>query len=637
MLSQIKISFLKISITLSVTYAFLCIVPLQGGGVTSTHGIIADSSGRGTLLKVDRFRINPQVYKLPPSPLLIVTSKTLMALRDQTQNEHDKKLDKIACDEGWSEFGLMFNIEGAVGTLAENAVHMGGLKNINKTLTELGLFMTVWQVSMDLSRGDNTAAGINSYKGMMYYAIGKFGWTNLQIASVAILAIDIALNEFGTEAWLARTDAWRQSYTAYYREEESKARASEYGVQKIVPDTHEEMIAKIRKQKTGGRSINQWKILLDYYYKKAETAKRFKALVANEVDRYVGRYWESDEYEGMLTGYRQTAVGVAPGTSLTDEIKTKLENEHRARLMAMFVVKIFPEIARSAWLKALPAEVDRLNRVLKPELNDSYIVEVSAYGLKGSARFYITKPAGGKWVGKIAQGKLKRFRMTKFAYIRAGMPDKVTLEGPNGVVEKPLVFKNGKATVVFGKPTAPQLVTTLRTEESAQTCRVTRHLKNGKTMTEKEDRAARNTLTIDQSVSLTGNNSVNVIFGKYDPESGQWLKASSGIYNPSSNGVEFTAPYLDNIHRLYDCRTKESELMEWMSDMDCSFERIYISRDTSGTTTESKCVSQVHIKPKGVYVKMGQTMKFFSFEGEAGESIRQSMRTMHKQMNKLKK
>lgn len=614
-------------------YASLCgIMILSTTSALATQkgpvqAIVADvPSRRGTLLYIDQFRINPEVSRLLPKHIFIVTSKTLIALRDQVQGKNDAAMEKIARDEGWSEFGTIFNYSGAVGTLGEHVGQLGGLSNVNSALTELGLFMTVWQVSMDLSRGDNTSAGINSYKGMMYYAIGKFGWPALQISSVAILAIDIALNTFGSNAWLARTDAWRQSYTAYYRESEAAAHAGELGsVSQVVPDTTEQAVAKIRAQKSGGRSTNQWKILLDYYYRKAKTPERFKGLVANEVDRYVGRYWSSKEFTGMLAGYRQTQVGLAPGTSLTDEIRKKLEDEHRTKLMAMFVVKIFPEIARNAWLRALSKQVTKMNAILRPALNDTYQVEVSAYGLQAPTQFFIKKPSGGKWGGKIAPGKPRRFKITKLAYLRAGLPNTVTLMSVNGPVEKPLKFVQDKATVVFGTPPTPRQIYALQATEDAQQCTIDTRTKAGKTSRHKETRPARPSLEIDEARPTIS----KVMFGKYDASSGGWSLLSPGAFDTVSQSTTFGAPYLDDIHRLFACKGKvATDLMQFL-DMDCEFERQISTKDADGTWTEVQCISPVHLTFKGVYIKMGAGgLKFFSFEGEAGKRIRESLRNM---------
>ncbi|SFV51497.1 hypothetical protein MNB_SV-6-773 [hydrothermal vent metagenome] len=612
--------------------ALLFATPLLATQKGPVQAILADVSGHGTLLHVDRFRINPEINNLPSKHIFIVGSKTLIAMRDQVQNAEEKALEKIARDEGWSEFGAAFNYSGAVGTLSEHVGQLEGLSNVNSALTELGLFMTVWQVSMDLSRGDNSSAGVDSYKGMLYYAIGKFGWPALQISSVAILAIDIALNTFGTEAWLARTDAWRQSYTAYYREGEAAMEAREFGpVAQVVPDTLEQAVKKIRTQKSGGRSIKQWKILLDYYYRKAKSPERFKSLVANEVDRYIGRYWNSKEFTQGVAGYRQTQVGIAPGSSLTDDIRKRLEDEHRTRLMAMFVVKVFPEIARKAWLRALVGQVMKMNRELRLELNDTYQVEVSAYGLSTPTQFFITKPSGGKWGGKIMSGKPRRFKITKLAYLRAGLPTTVTLMGPSGIIEKPLKFVKDKAIVVFGTPPAPRQIYALHATEGLQQCTINTHTKAGKTSRHKEVRPARPPLDIDEAQPVV----TQVMFGKYDVGSGSWSLLSPGTFDATSYSTTFGAPYLDNIHRLFACEDKAMDLALFI-DADCKFERHISTKDTNGTLTEIDCISPVHLTFRGVYTKMGASgLKFFSFEGERGKLVRESLRSVMKNLREV--
>ncbi|MEH6740580.1 MAG: hypothetical protein V7695_18855, partial [Sulfitobacter sp.] len=243
-------------------------------------------------------------------------------------------------------FNLGFGAGGSAGTIAENVLEMGGLKNVNGAMTNLGLFMTVWQVNIDLCSGDINSAGINAYKGILGYAIGKWGSSALQVANVATFVIDVALQEFGKGAWLARTDAWRQVYTKYYRERDTGAEAGEYGVQPIWSESKEKKLTRLKAQTEGGRTINEWKFLLDYYRQKARSPGGFEALVLAEVQNYVARFWESAEFEVESRDIDSSVFGFARGASLTEGIKQKLEEEHRAKLMAVLVKKVFPEIAR---------------------------------------------------------------------------------------------------------------------------------------------------------------------------------------------------------------------------------------------------------------------------------------------------
>ena len=123
--------------------------------------------------RVVEFKINPEVKDRLASMRSFVSERGLTQMTNAQTVANAEAMHEAAAAEGWGMFNLAFGAGGAVGTMAENVLEMGGLKNVNGAMTNLGLFMTVWQVNIDLCSGDNRSAGINAYKGILGYAIGK--------------------------------------------------------------------------------------------------------------------------------------------------------------------------------------------------------------------------------------------------------------------------------------------------------------------------------------------------------------------------------------------------------------------------------------------------------------------------------
>jgi predicted MFS family arabinose efflux permease len=89
-----------------------------------------------------------------------VSERGLRQMTDAQTVSNADAMHKAAAAEGWGMFNLGFGAGGAVGTIAEHVLEMGGLKNVNGAMTNLGLFMTVWQVNIDLCSGDNRSVGL---------------------------------------------------------------------------------------------------------------------------------------------------------------------------------------------------------------------------------------------------------------------------------------------------------------------------------------------------------------------------------------------------------------------------------------------------------------------------------------------
>jgi hypothetical protein len=587
--------------------------------------ILMITKNEGTIHeKVVEFKINPEVKDRLANMRSFVSDRGLRQMTDAQTLSNRDAMNKAAAAEGWGTFNLAFGAGGSAGTIAENVLEMGGLKNVNGAMTNLGLFMTVWQVNIDLCSGDLQSAGINAYKGILGYAIGNWGSAALQVGNVATFVIDVALQEFGTGAWMARTDAWRQAYTKYYREREASAEAGEYGVQPLWSESKEKKLERVQGQTEGGRTINEWKFLLDYYRQHARSSAGFEALVLAEIQQYVARFWESENFQTDSRNIDSSTWGFARGASLTEEIKQKLEEEHRVKLMAMLVKKVFPEIARRQWYRSLEGIVRDLNNDVRPALNDVIRIDIGAYDLIAPARIVLKKPSGGQWTGSLHPAKPRTLQITKLAMLKAGWPTEITLELPEGTQTRPLSPVNDFAAISFGEPDTP-LVIVYDRAETAPRCTITTIPLTGEPTSRTETRTAPSG-DLDIATVVVGDPthySLSLVLGDFNGT--DWVAASPGAMGAGGASMFFSVPRYEDIYQISNCKggflTGDA-----LARAQCTMERRIDSKDATGTRTETLCLSQVTIKVKGGYMTMGEDTKYLPLDGEAGAMLRSILR-----------
>lgn len=614
-------------------------MPVSGQGIdTGSEGftppgaddgfqpILVDITGEGPGTGVAAFRLNPAIHDDIAVRGRFASHRAMQAIREGFIAHQDARTDQLFRDAAWDQFSDAFGIAGEVLTQAENVGQLS-LTNINNAMTELGLFMTVWQVSLDLSRGDDRAAGVNAYRGIMNYAIGKYAWPALKLASPALLIINHSLTSFGSEAWLARTDAWRQAYTGYYAELDAQAEAAQWGAQRDhLPMTDAERLREIRMRDEGGRSRNEWALFLYHAYRHASSPDRFMNIVEAEVLNYVTRFWDSPQFE-LYSRDPESARGVwgvAPGASLTREIREKLEDEHRAALMTMFVEDIFPEITHRVWVEVTEEKVEQLNAELRPALNEPIEIAVSALDIEGETRFSIPLPAGGEWRGVLAPGRDRVLQVRKFAWLANGAPNRIILHRPEGPEEQRIFFEQtDRAEVTFGQAVA-SVVTHYAVREEDPRCD---HVFEGPGAPApySDTGPARPEWQLSFSVAAPAG---NVLFGRYDDAQG-WQQASTGVVE--GEGLTLAAPYHDDIVRLDSC-TGGFLQRGMLAEAQCALTRRYTSV-ADGLQQRSTCHSRATLSMTGVHVLTGEDAQFYDLTGPHGQAMRDALLQAFDQMD----
>ena len=557
-------------------------------GVLSVHLFasqpwLAETVGKGAHEKIKKFIVNPDSYRP------FNRSRLLYAMVNNKNYNDELQMKEL--EIGWTLFSEVFSFEGQALTFAEQALFIDGLSDINKGLSKLGLLVSIFQIGIDLSKGETKLASVGAYKTFMGYAIGKFGSRVMQISNVGIFFIDYALTSFGNEAWRNREDAWRKAYTSYYKKE-----------------SH--------------RSVPQWKEIIYPFYLKAENADSPQYLqnrLDAQIDEYISKFWNDPKNIIDIS----ESGRIWQGQSLTKKIKDQLEEEHRTLLMRHFNQTIFPRLTQESWKRRAKEEAIRMNLHLKPKLNKSYNLKVEAYGLKGSAKVLIQKKGKTIWQSTISKDKPMDVKITRFAYIKTGFPDKITLIEGKTQTTKTFKFKEGKAIVIFSTPKINYLVKYKR-KESQRSCIMTKTFANGK----KEKKKMMFPAIKGSLYTATTADGKLAIYGQYDISKNKWSSSSivhistpkiqangysvddmiditgkQGAVVASDYDVHFYSPSFEDIESLLKCKGQLSSLLK--STIECTAKR-YKLKVMKSYTMESRCTSTIELETDQYFVIDGK-------------------------------
>lgn len=579
--------------------------------------ILLETEGSGPALRIRAFTLNPDIREEWAVRGRFASDRVMQAISEGYAAYEDAQADALFREAAWEEFSFAFDVAGEFLTQAENLGQLS-LTNINNAMTELGLFMTVWRVTLDLSAGDTQAAGITAFQGLLNYARGKLGWPELNLFNPAIFILNHALTSFGEQAWLARTDAWRIAYTSYYAEYDRAAEAAQWGPQaRHLPPTDRERLNAMRRRVEGGRTRNEWALFLYHAQRHARTPERFLAMVETEMRNYVTRFWDSPQfaiYSRDIAGGSGT-WGFARGASLTQEIRDKLEEEHTATLMGMFTREIFPRITHRNWVEATQAEVARLNDDLRPALNAPLEIGLSALDIDSPTRFEIPLGAGRVWRGTLEPGQDRVIRATKYAWLTNGAPNRIVLLRPEGPEEQRIFFEQtDRAEVLFGRPQA-RVISQFRVSEGAGRCDII-HEGPMAPAPYSASQPARDDWMMNFAVTEPG----SVLLGRYIDGEG-WRQVSTGRLE--GERLMMAEPRFDDILSLSACSGGFLS-GQYLAQSDCTLSRQRSEVD-NGIIRRTTCHGPAQLTLTGVHLLTGDEAQFYDFAGPTGRQMRDAM------------
>lgn len=636
-LSLLRRGFLASVLSLTVTAA----------AAQTYSPILTETEGKGPKERVVRFKVNPlaESYPLDRQVSLVAPVQAAIEAGEDHALELGRTLEDQAFRQGLSIFSIGTGIGGAVATVLEQgyvdelfpaSLATRVFPKLSSGLTNLGLALTMYQIALGPTSGDDRPAILNAYKGVTSYLLSRFGTPGVQLAMIAALPIDISLSYFGDAAWSAREDAWRQSYQKYYKEMDESAKAAYFGSVGRFPPTLEERVAEIRARKEGGRTINEWKILLVWYLDNINRPEKFKQVLEVEVRNYVTLFWDSARFSEYAADVDQATAGYARGTSLTRETKKKLEDEHYSTIMAKLIRDVLPEIALDRFIKGLADQAGKLNREVRPELNAPLKIELSAFGLESPTKFHLLLENGDTWKGTLTPGEPLRVQLTKLAWFKAGFPDTIRLDAAGGAVERRFVFEQDEALVVFGTPEADGMIVSYRREEGPQDCTITARGGGRPERTTTEQRAARPDAPLQTATTTEG----YVLIGRFDGTT--WSEAAPGRIlggrrdfdgaglSLGQGDLVFAAPYFEWITGLSACRADETELLTdaLLPDFTCRVHRQHREKTAQGRETVTRCSAEMHLQMDGVWAEVDGKRQYVPLEREQFDTFGREYQNM---------
>ena len=615
--------------------AALGLATALSAGAAPFSPIVTETEGTGPHERVLRFKVNPlaRFHRLDRQVPLVAPVRAAIESGKADARALRRTVEEQAFRQGLSVFSISLGIDSALTTIVEQGyvddllpdAASRLLPGLGTGLTYLGLGLTVYQIALGPASGDGRPEILNAYKGVSGFLLGRFGTPGVQLAMIAALPIDIALNVFGEGAWSAREDAWRQSYRKYYREMDAGAKRAALGSVGRFPPTLAERVAAIRARREGGRTINEWKILLEWYLRNMNDPGRFTNVIETEVRNYVAKFWDSPRFDEYAADVDQSIAGYARGASLTAAIRKRLEDEHYSVVMAKLIRDVLPGIARDRWLEALQAQADRLNRELRDALNAPITVEVAAYGLDAPAKFHMLLADGDSWTGTLTPCASLRVRMTRFAWVKAGFPDTIRLDAPDGAVERTFTPDpdDAHAEVVFGTPRAEGPVANLGRREGPQDCTITTRGGGQAPRQATAQRPARPDGTLQAATTAAG----CTLIGRYDGS--DWTAASMGQPLEDGSGTAFAPPRFDAIARLSGCRLDGVEtLSDLLGDSRCRVQRVARTRTDDGRETVTRCNAEMTLEIAGVWATVDGDWQYTPFARDQLDEVGREYRKM---------
>lgn len=487
---------------------------------------------------------------------------------------------------GVQAFGDTQGVFAAMGGLAEHAFFAKSFSGVNTALNNVGFVFALAQVARDASNGNKEGAVYGAIKAFVNYSIGRWGSSSLQIAGIATFVVDVTLREWQAGLTDIGVNVWTCRYNAYYDDK--------------------------------GMSVSDWKkkALELYEQAKKTDAAWFNTYLDGAINEYVHRAFA----ERNIAFYSE-CNGSYFGD--TETIQRLIEAEHKGTLEKLMVKHVLPEVSDRAWSDTLKQQISNANGRLKDELNQTILLEVTAYDAPEDTRIVMPLPNGGEWGGKLRPEGTFRAQLTYLAMMKAGFPDRVRLESPQGSEEHGLIIGDGRMTTVFGVPKTP-VVVRYGIEEGPQSCEV-RRIETGKLITdEQQSRDARPPSTIDMAQS----GGAALFLGHYDLASETWAPASPGrVIN--AGGVLYGAPYVDDIQGMKNCHFEFFSIEDLVKGS-CTIERFERKEFGENKVIERICASPAEIKVIGIFASLaGGTKQYFDMDTPDGratiDTIRQIM------------
>jgi hypothetical protein len=243
---------------------------------------------------------------------------------------------------------------------------------------------------------------------------------------------------------------------------------------------------------------------------------------------------------------------------------------------------------------------------------------------------------GDTWSGTLRPGEPLRIALTKLAWLRAGFPDTIRLDHPEGAMERTFVFEQDEALVVFGTPEAEGLITSFRREEGPQDCIITTRSAGRPDRRTQEQRPAQPGETLQTAVSPEK----YLLLGQFN--GAEWTAAAPGrvVGTARAGDAEtpalgqgdavFAAPYFERITAISDCEAKVADdpLGQMTEPFRCRVHRLHRERTGDGAETVTRCTADLRLELAGAWHETADGHEYVPFDRDQLEMIGREYQNM---------
>ena len=335
---------------------------------------------------------------------------------------------------GWNKFNTNYGLAGAAGNILQAATDSKTVNNVNNLMTEAGLGFAFAQLALDMYSGDNNAAVNNFVKNAANYSAAKWGGSAVNLASVGVTFMDIAINKFAETALDKNLQKWEDAYRKYYQ--------TNLNVK---------------------RSAVDWYNIVKKIHSESKSPEQFKAKLDEEITQYSDFFWKDPEGYAYVAESTSGIRGFGAGGEYAlgvGELSKRYKEFIYGTTMKPVMAVYMKNLCYKEYNKA-----EATFKKLKAEMNKEYTITVNlsnyskVKNLKGTmVRF---KNANGQVVHSQSFDDSGRavVKMSLFGFLKAGGPTTIEVKVPaqdnTAEFNTTLTYKLSNTNISLNAPYVP--------------------------------------------------------------------------------------------------------------------------------------------------------------------------------------
>lgn len=306
-------------------------------------------------------------------------------------------LGKSVIDDWFMYTGVIFEFEGI-------AYSSEFLSDLSDAFGNVGLALSMAQLAVDYSRGDDQAMAVGAFNTAQGLAIGKWGTKALKLSMIGVTAIDYSLTQLREQVIGGREDVWYEAYRMYYRDH--------------------------------GRSGQEWYNRIKEIHDNVSQPDRFEYVLDLELEHYTYKFWDEPEY--IQADYQVEAQdhGFTPGGGLNEALKDEIADYNKRLILRDTLNPVFRRLEmelREEQFREYQAELnsvkEKINQIVEFEVQevvqDGEEPEYAGYYVQFAPLSEETDIR--QWTGRLDDNGYTSTRFRVLGHLTAGAPDEIRL------------------------------------------------------------------------------------------------------------------------------------------------------------------------------------------------------------------